>query len=57
MSHAVHVFTYASQPRYNNKTYRIDEIAWDHTPKNTFKKGGNDISFKEYYRQVGVPLV
>ncbi|XP_034548252.1 piwi-like protein 1 isoform X2 [Notolabrus celidotus] len=36
--------------KYNNKTYRIDEIAWDHTPKNTFKKGDSDISFKNYYK-------
>ncbi|XP_074526370.1 piwi-like protein 1 [Halichoeres trimaculatus] len=36
--------------KYNNKTYRIDEIAWDHTPKNTFKRGGTDITFKNYYK-------
>ncbi|KAB5567837.1 hypothetical protein PHYPO_G00237430 [Pangasianodon hypophthalmus] len=37
--------------KYNNKTYRIDDIAWDHTPNNTFKKGDTDISFKEYYKK------
>nr|ASR73908.1 piwi-like protein 1 [Acipenser dabryanus] len=36
--------------RYNNKTYRIDDIAWEKTPNNTFKKGDKDISFKEYYK-------
>uniref|UniRef100_A0A8C6Q612 Piwi-like RNA-mediated gene silencing 1 n=1 Tax=Nothobranchius furzeri TaxID=105023 RepID=A0A8C6Q612_NOTFU len=36
--------------KYNNKTYRIDGIAWDHTPINTFKKGSADISFKDYYK-------
>ncbi|KAJ8346598.1 hypothetical protein SKAU_G00279990 [Synaphobranchus kaupii] len=36
--------------KYNNKTYRIDEIAWDHNPRNTFKKGDREISFKEYYK-------
>ncbi|KAM3867907.1 piwi-like protein 1 [Diretmus argenteus] len=36
--------------KYNNKTYRIDDIAWDHTPNNTFKKGAADISFKDYYK-------
>uniref|UniRef100_A0A3Q3ND39 Piwi-like RNA-mediated gene silencing 1 n=1 Tax=Labrus bergylta TaxID=56723 RepID=A0A3Q3ND39_9LABR len=36
--------------KYNNKTYRIDDIAWDHTPNNTFKKGDTDISFKNYYK-------
>ncbi|XP_029294816.1 piwi-like protein 1 [Cottoperca gobio] len=36
--------------KYNNKTYRIDDIAWDHTPNNTFTRGDKDISFREYYR-------
>ncbi|TNN69054.1 Piwi-like protein 1 [Liparis tanakae] len=36
--------------KYNNKTYRIDDIAWDHTPNNTFTKGDTDISFKSYYK-------
>lgn len=40
--------------RYNNKTYRIDEIAWDHTPNNTFTRGDKDISFKDYYKMVAV---
>lgn len=38
--------------RYNNKTYRIDDIAWDQTPSNTFKRGEADISFKDYYKNV-----
>ncbi|CAL8343202.1 unnamed protein product [Lota lota] len=36
--------------KYNNKTYRIDDIAWDHTPNNTFKRGDTDVSFKDYYK-------
>ncbi|XP_068616765.1 piwi-like protein 1 isoform X2 [Brachionichthys hirsutus] len=36
--------------KYNNKTYRIDDIAWDHTPNNTFKKGDKDVTFKDYYK-------
>uniref|UniRef100_A0AAY4B2B8 Piwi-like protein 1 n=1 Tax=Denticeps clupeoides TaxID=299321 RepID=A0AAY4B2B8_9TELE len=36
--------------KYNNKTYRIDDIAWDHTPTNTFKRGDQDMSFKDYYK-------
>uniref|UniRef100_A0A671U9H5 Piwi-like RNA-mediated gene silencing 1 n=1 Tax=Sparus aurata TaxID=8175 RepID=A0A671U9H5_SPAAU len=40
--------------KYNNKTYRIDDIAWDHSPNNTFKRGDSDISFKNYYKSVGV---
>ncbi|XP_053313403.1 piwi-like protein 1 [Spea bombifrons] len=38
--------------RYNNKTYRIDDINWDFTPESTFKKAdGTEISFVEYYRK------
>ncbi|XP_070820601.1 piwi-like protein 1 [Chaetodon trifascialis] len=43
--------------KYNNKTYRIDDIAWDHTPSNTFKRGDTDISFKDYYKtQYGLDI-
>ncbi|XP_053507651.1 piwi-like protein 1 isoform X2 [Ictalurus furcatus] len=35
--------------KYNNKTYRIDDIAWDQTPNNTFTRGDTDISFNEYF--------
>lgn len=38
--------------RYNNKTYRIDDIAWDHTPMNTFTKADKEVSFKDYYKSV-----
>ncbi|XP_041792667.1 piwi-like protein 1 [Chelmon rostratus] len=44
--------------KYNNKTYRIDDIAWDHTPSNTFKRGDTDISFKDYYKtQYGLDII
>ncbi|KAE8634929.1 hypothetical protein XENTR_v10002471 [Xenopus tropicalis] len=37
--------------KYNNKTYRIDDINWDFTPESTFKKSdGSEISFVDYYR-------
>ncbi|KAF6729960.1 Piwi-like protein 1 [Oryzias melastigma] len=43
--------------KYNNKTYRIDEIAWDHNPSNTFKRGDTDISFINYYKtQYGLDI-
>uniref|UniRef100_A0A3Q2Z002 Piwi-like RNA-mediated gene silencing 1 n=3 Tax=Hippocampus comes TaxID=109280 RepID=A0A3Q2Z002_HIPCM len=43
--------------KYNNKTYRIDDIAWDQTPSNTFKRGEADISFKDYYKnQYGLEI-
>lgn len=38
--------------RYNNKTYHIDAIAWDISPKSTFKlSSGEDISYVEYYKK------
>ncbi|XP_067557331.1 piwi-like protein 1 isoform X2 [Pseudorca crassidens] len=38
--------------RYNNKTYRIDDIDWDQNPKSTFRKAdGSEVSFLEYYRK------
>nr|XP_057927973.1 piwi-like protein 1 [Doryrhamphus excisus] len=43
--------------KYNNKTYRIDDIAWDQTPNNTFTRGDTDISFKNYYKnQYGIEI-
>ena len=42
--------------RYNNKTYRIDDIKWDKFPTDTFhlrmKGEESDISFVEYYQKV-----
>ena len=36
--------------RYNNHTYRIDDINWDMNPKSTFEMAsGEKISFIEYY--------
>lgn len=36
--------------RYNNRTYRIDDIDWDSTPLSTFIMNGRDISYVEYYK-------
>ncbi|XP_065831086.1 piwi-like protein 1 isoform X3 [Oscarella lobularis] len=36
--------------RYNNKTYRIDDINWDMTPKSKFKRSQDEeVTFLEYY--------
>ena len=36
--------------RYNNKTYRVDDIDWEKHPTDKFTKAdGSEISFKEYY--------
>ncbi|XP_032678722.1 piwi-like protein Ago3 isoform X2 [Odontomachus brunneus] len=36
--------------RYNNRTYRIDDIAWDKTPEFKFSKNGEEISLINYYK-------
>ncbi len=39
--------------RYNNKTYKIDDISWEEHPTDSFsKKDGSSITFKEYYTQM-----
>ncbi|KAK2102947.1 Piwi-like protein 1 [Saguinus oedipus] len=44
--------------KYNNKTYRVDDIDWDQNPKSTFKKAdGSEISFLEYYRKISAQLL
>nr|AFQ20832.1 PIWI [Hydra vulgaris] len=38
--------------RYNNKTYRIDDIDWNKHPTDKFTKAdGSEISFQEYYEK------
>ncbi|XP_044298186.1 piwi-like protein 4 [Varanus komodoensis] len=38
--------------RYNNKTYRIDDIEWSVKPTDTFqKRDGTQISYEDYYKQ------
>ncbi|XP_048454354.1 piwi-like protein 4 [Rhincodon typus] len=38
--------------RYNNKTYRIDDIDWSVKPTNKFKKAdGTEITYVDYYSQ------
>lgn len=36
--------------RYNNKTYRIDDIDFDRSPTDTFECRGKPISYLEYYK-------
>ncbi|XP_040545319.1 piwi-like protein 2 [Gallus gallus] len=36
--------------RYNNRTYRIDDIDWEKTPRDSFTLGsGEEITFVDYY--------
>lgn len=38
--------------RYNNKTYRIDDIAWDKSPESKFEYfNGEEMTYIEYYRK------
>ena len=37
--------------RYNNKTYRIDDINWDMTPSDSFKYKDRQITFAQYYTE------
>ncbi|XP_071945006.1 piwi-like protein 1 [Antedon mediterranea] len=39
--------------KYNNKTYRVDDINWSLNPMSKFKKfDGSEISYVDYYAQV-----
>jgi len=38
--------------RYNNKTYRVDDIDWNQSPKSTFATHRDgEVSFKDYYKK------
>ncbi|XP_035670589.1 piwi-like protein 1 [Branchiostoma floridae] len=38
--------------RYNNKTYRIDDISWDENPRSCFTfHTGEQVSFVDYYKK------
>ncbi|XP_066589272.1 piwi-like protein Ago3 [Prorops nasuta] len=37
--------------RYNNRTYRIDDIAWDKNPMTTFERKKEIITLVDYYKQ------
>ncbi|KAL4223114.1 Piwi-like protein 1 [Mactra antiquata] len=44
--------------KYNNKTYRIDDIDWNKKPHDTFQlRDGSRISYKDYYQKsYGIPV-
>ncbi|XP_059156591.1 piwi-like protein 1 isoform X2 [Physella acuta] len=37
--------------RYNNKTYRVDDINWNARATDTFEKNGEQMSYIQYYQQ------
>ena len=45
--------------RYNNMSYKVDEIAWDKTPQDTFTNAkGENVSFVDYYKnQYGLEVL
>ncbi|BFZ18411.1 hypothetical protein BsWGS_21450 [Bradybaena similaris] len=37
--------------RYNNATYRVDDIDWESRPTSTFEKGGVQMTYIDYFNQ------
>ncbi|XP_059156586.1 piwi-like protein 1 [Physella acuta] len=37
--------------RYNNKTYRVDDINWNARATDTFEKNGEQMSYIQYYKE------
>ncbi|CAG0893792.1 unnamed protein product [Darwinula stevensoni] len=37
--------------RYNNKTYRIDDIDWSQNPLNTFSTSQGEVTYVDYYKK------
>ena len=42
--------------RYNNKTYRIDDVDWEKNPTYKFKKGEEEMDLVTYYQNVSSPI-
>lgn len=44
--------------RYNNKTYRVDDIQWDSNPQSTFTdRRGGEVAYVDYYKnQYGIVI-
>ena len=50
-------FLCLSLVRYNNKTYRIDDIDWQSNPQGTFKlHSGEEITYMDYYKKVSLQV-
>ena len=43
--------------RYNNLTYRVDNIEWDMSPMDRFEYKGEQISYIEYFKNVRLKLL
>lgn len=42
--------------KYNNKTYKIDDIKWELNPQTTFDRNGEQISLIQYYKVRNLPF-
>ncbi|EEC14103.1 Cniwi protein, putative, partial [Ixodes scapularis] len=42
--------------RYNNKTYRVDDIDWSKNPQQTFETRNGPITYMKYYKDVSLVL-
>lgn len=42
--------------KYNNKTYRIDDVDFNITPASTFKKNNVETSIQQYYKDVSIQI-
>ncbi|KAK0063684.1 solute carrier family 40 member 1, partial [Biomphalaria pfeifferi] len=38
--------------KHNNKTYKVDDIAWDARASDCFEKNGQMISYSDYYKEI-----
>ena len=38
--------------KYNDTTYKVDDIAWDDSPECEFDRNGTPVKFVDYYRDV-----
>lgn len=37
---------------YNKRTYRVDDVSWESSPRSTFKMKDETISYMDYYAKV-----
>lgn len=37
--------------RYNNQSYRVDDVMWEMSPSDSFKfRSGDEITYADYYK-------
>ena len=43
--------------KYNERTYRVDDVDWNVNPTSKFPYKGGEITYMEYYEKVGLLLI